>query len=139
MNETLGKQFEGKCTKEYGYLIKIDDISKLLEQVVMRTGGGIRCLVDVWSETLKPTVGAEIDATIDLISPHGIFCRFLKLRMRLPLKNCGSFAIRQDFSSTSLVDPETKKTIKKQDVIRVKVQDVRFENDRYTCLVSLVL
>lgn len=139
MNEALGKQFEGKCTKEYGYLIKINEISRLLEQVIMRTGGGIRCLVDVWAETLKPEVGDEIEATIDLITPHGVFCRFRELRMLLPLKNCGSFSIRQDFSSSSLVDQETKKTIKKHDVIRVQVQDVRFENDRYTCLVSLVL
>lgn len=137
--EKMSQDITGKCTQENGYILALLRLDKVVDQTIMRTGGKVRFTVDMEASVLKPNVGEELEAEIDMITPHGLFCRHKMLRMLLPLSNCPDFILRQDFSSTNLYNPHQNKSFRKGDTIHVKVENVRFENDLYTCIVSLVV
>ena len=137
--EKLNKELVGKCTQEYGYILKVDKIQRVVDQSIMRTGGKIRFTIDFWGETLKPEIGKQLDVGIDMITPHGLFCRFKMLRMLLPLNNCAGYILRQDFSSSCLVNNLKNHVIRKGETIQVKIENVRFENELYSCIVSLLV
>ena len=136
--EKITTEWTGKCTKEHGYILNISKIEKVVDQTIMRIGGKIRFTLDVWAEILKPEFGKQMEVEIDMITPHGLFCRFKMLRMLLPIGNCNGYILRQDFSSNCLVHPSTQQTIRKGGKIKVVVENVRYENDLYSCIVSLM-
>jgi hypothetical protein len=105
----------------------------------MRIGGKIRFIIDIWAEILKPEIGKKMEVEVDMVTPHGLFCRFKMLRMLLPIGNCTGFNLRQDFSNNSIHNPLTQQTIRKGDTIQVQVKNVRYENDLYSCIVSLLV
>jgi hypothetical protein len=91
--------------------------------------------VEVIAKCILPKIGDCMEVGIDMIFNHGVFCHHQMLRMMMPSSKC-SIPIRQEFSTNSLYDPSSKRIIRKGDVITVKVEDVRFENDLYSCIVS---
>lgn len=137
--EKISKEIIGKCTQEHGYILAVHKIVNILDQTIMRTGGKIRFTVDFEGEILKPLLGDTLEVEVDMITPHGLFCRFKMLRMLLPLNNCGDYLFRQDFSCSTLYHHQTQQIVKKGDKIKVKVENVRFENDLYSCIVSLLV
>ena len=139
LNEGVSKHLLGKCSRDHGYILDIVKINKILDQQIMRLDGNVRFQVEVEALSLLPKVGDTTEAVVEMIFPHGIFCCFKKLRMMLPLTKCNGYHLRQDFSMISLVHPTTKHVIRKGDTIHVVIEDVRFENDLYSCIVSLMI
>ena len=130
-------KYQGKCTKEDGYIINIKKINKIYDQHIKRTNGVVLFFVEIMAECILPQVGDTLEAVVDMIFPHGVFCHYHMLRMMMPVIKCPNFHIRQEFSTNSLFNPQTKHLIRKSDIIRVVIDDVRFENELYSCIVSL--
>jgi len=137
LTEGVQKSLLGKCSFEHGYIIDIHNVTKILDHQIARLDGNVRFQVEIDATVLRPNVGDRTDAVVEMIFPHGIFCCYRKLRMMLPLSKCPNYSLRQDFSQISLVNSTTKATIRKGDTIHIIVEDVRFENDLYSCIVSL--
>lgn len=135
--EIICKQLTGRCTKEHGYITQVREISRILSQQIDRTNGHVRFHVELYVSVIYPSIGLKVNVTVEMISAHGIFCFYRMLRMMLPFSKCNGFLIKQDFSMTYAIHPSTKKTIKKTDIIPIIINDVRFENDLYSCIVSL--
>lgn len=131
------QKFQGKCTRQDGYILHVKKITKIYDQYITRIHGMVLFFVEVLAECLLPKVGDRIDAIVDMIFNHGVFCHHQMLRMMMPLVKCKTFLVRQEFSTNSLYDPSTKKIVRKGDVLQVIIEDVRFENDLYSCIVSL--
>ena len=137
LHDAVERSFVGKCTAEHGYILKVLGIHKIVDQSITRIDGNIRFNLLIIVRILLPKVGDEINATIEMILPHGIFCFHKMMRMMLPISRCKPFFLRQDFSNLHLHDPTTGRTIRKNDTIKVTVADVRFENHLYSCIVDL--
>jgi DNA-directed RNA polymerase subunit E'/Rpb7 len=131
-------KFQGRCTRQDGYLVSIRKILRIDDQHITRTNGNILFYVRVLAECILPKTGDCLDAMVDMIFPHGVFCHHHMLRMMMPMVHCKHFQIRQEFSTNSLYHPRTKQSIRKGDTVRVVIQDVRFENDLYSCIVSFL-
>lgn len=127
----------GKCMHEHGYILHVYKITKILDQHITRIDGYIRFFLTILVAAMKPNVGDEIDATVEMIFPHGIFCFYKMMRMMVPISKCHGLTIRHDFSMTCLHNPSLNITIRKNNIIHVRIDDVRFENDFYSCIVSL--
>lgn len=134
---SVSQKFQGKCTKEDGYIIHIQKITKIYDQYIKRTSGVVMFFLEVLAECILPRVGDSIEAVVDIIFSHGVFCHYHMLRMMMPIVKCPNFHIRPEFSTNSLYNPHTKKIIKNGDTISVVIDDVRFENDLYSCIVSM--
>lgn len=131
------QKFQGKCTRDDGYIVNIKKITKIYDQHIKRTTGFVLFFVEILAECILPKIGDNLDAIVDMIFPHGVFCHHHILRMMMPLVKCKTLQIRQEFSTNSLYDPHSKKVVRKGDIIRVTIDDVRFENDLYSCIVSI--
>lgn len=130
-------KFQGRCTQNDGYIVSVKKILKIYDQYITRANGNILFFVQVLAECIVPKVGDCIEAVVDMIFPHGMFCHHKMLRMMMPMVKCKNFQIRQEFSTNSLHNPHINKTIHKGDVVSVIIDDVRFENDLYSCIVSI--
>lgn len=137
LREAVDKLLLGKCTVEHGFIVKIIRIRHIIDQIVTRIDGNIRFHLMVDVHIIRPRIGDEMDATIDMIFSHGIFCYHRMLRMILPISKCHPYVLRQDFSNLYLFHPITHHIIRINDTIRVVISDVRFENNLYSCVVHL--
>lgn len=131
------QKFQGRCTREDGYIVRIQKIERIYDQYIKRTSGVVLFFIGVVAECILPQRGDVIAATVDMIFPHGVFCHHHMLRMMMPITKCKDFHIRQEFSTKSLYNPHTKTIIRKGDTIKVVIEDVRFENDFYSCIVAI--
>lgn len=127
----------GKCTLADGYITAVKKITKIHNQQITRVDGSVRFQLSILSEVILPTVGDEVDVDVDMIFPHGVFCCHRMLRMMMPLSKVHGFVLKPEFSNLYLLNPNTKRTIRKGDTIPVVVEDARYENNLYTCLVAL--
>lgn len=127
-------KFQGKCTREDGYILHIKKIVKIHDHFITIHGMGL-FFVEVLAKCILPKIGDYMEVVIDMIFNHGVFCHHQMLRMMMPSSKC-SIPIRQEFSTNSLYDPSSRRIIRKGDVITVRIEDVRFENDLYSCIVS---
>lgn len=133
----VSKSLTGKCTFEHGYITNIKRILKILDQQVTRTNGHVQLSLKVLADVLKPQVGDNVDVVVEMIFPHGVFCYHRMVRMMLPLSKCSDFMLKQDFSMSFLSHKTKNIVIRKNETIPVIIDDVRFENNLYTCIVSL--
>lgn len=131
------QKFQGRCTREDGYILRIQKIEHIYDQTIKRTNGVVLFFVRVLAECILPKRGDTVGAVVDMIFPHGVFCHHHMLRMMMPITKCKDFHLRQEFSTKSLYNPHTHTTIRKGDTISVVIEDVRFENDFYSCIVSI--
>lgn len=127
-------KFQGKCTREDGYILHIKKINKIYDQYIT-IHGKILFFVEVLAKCILPKIGDCIDVIIDMIFNHGVFCHHQMLRMMMPSTKC-DLQIRHEFSTNSLYDLRSKRVLRKGDVLTVLIEDVRFENDLYSCIVS---
>lgn len=133
---TICLKHQNKCTRQDGYIIHILHISNINDQYITRTNGHVMFVVNIQADCILPKIGDELDAVVDMIFPHGVFCHHQMLRMMMP--KCKQLQIRQEFSTNSLFHVHSKKVIRKGDIIRVVIDDVRFENDLYSCIVKMI-
>lgn len=131
------QKFQGSCTRQDGYIISVKKIVKIFDQCIKRTSGVVLFFIEILAECILPKTGDQLEAIVDMIFPHGVFCHHHMLRMMMPINKCHNFHIRQEFSTKSLFNPHTKTVIRKGDIIHVTIDDVRFENDFYSCIVSI--
>lgn len=131
----LCQKYQGKCTRDDGYIVQVKKILKIYDQYVT-IHGKILFFLEILTECILPKIGDCIDVTIDMIFSHGVFCHHKMLRMMMPFVKCKPLQFRQEFSTNSLFHPYTKQIMRKGDVMRVLIDDVRFENDFYSCIVS---
>lgn len=129
-------KLQGKCTQEHGYITMIRKIIRIDDQHISRINGSIIFSLQVLADCLLPKVGDCIETTIDMIFPHGVFCRHNMMRMMMPMVKRKHLHIRQEFSTNSLYDSHSKKIFRKGDILPVMIEDIRFEHELYTCIVS---
>lgn len=131
----LCNKFQGKCTREDGYIIHINKIIRIHDQYIT-IHGMVLFFVEILAKCILPKIGDPIDVMIDMIFNHGVFCHHQMLRMMMPSVKCQPLQIRQEFSTNSLYNPLSKHVVRKGDILTVMIDDVRFENDLYSCIVS---
>jgi len=139
LEAALGQSMLGSCTVEHGYIISIRRVVRIVDQMITRLDGNVKFFLDVEAVVLRPSIGQEVDAFIEMIFPHGVFCSFKMLRMMIPLSMCAGFEISRTFTESCLMRRKENLILRKGDKVRVKIQDVRFENNQYTCLASLIM
>lgn len=132
----LCNKLQGKCSQDHGYITTVRKIIRIHDQYISRINGSIIFVLDILADCILPKVGDYIESSIDMIFPHGVFCRHHMMRMMMPMVKRKHLHVRQEFSTNSLYDPLSKKVFRKGDTLPVVIDDVRFEHDLYTCIVS---
>lgn len=123
------------CSKEYGYIIEVKRIKKILDNYISNVNSELIFIVLFEAETIKPIVNSIFEDEVYLALKGGIFFEIKnKFKVLIP--------------PSSLIDytfnPETKEyfkgsqTIKKGSKCRLKITGVRYMNKNFDCFGELL-
>jgi len=130
----IKSDFKDKCTKDYGFILEIYDSIKILSNTII-DNGSVLFEVIFNADVLKPDQGQIMSGKVIIVIDSG-FIISVKDRMKIfvPRDQCGEYKYNK---SNSCYENGTKK-IKNTDAIKVKIYCIKYEQQKYECLGSLV-
>uniref|UniRef100_A0A6C0IEC2 RNA polymerase Rpb7-like N-terminal domain-containing protein n=1 Tax=viral metagenome TaxID=1070528 RepID=A0A6C0IEC2_9ZZZZ len=135
---SIREKYENKSFKEYGYILEIQEIERILNEEIMSMVPNVFFMVQVRALLYLPRVGDRLEVQIDKIFHHGIFIMENKIRILIPIALSTEYEVQKDFSSFYLLNTQTHKTYRKDDRLHVELVEVRFEKDGFSCIASIV-
>ena len=133
----IREKYENKSFKEFGFILEIPRILQILNEEVMSMVPNVFFMVKVEALLYMPNVRDQLEVKIDKIFPHGVFIMEDKVRILIPLALCPLYKVEKDFSSFYLLNTETHKVYRRDDVIKVELVELRFEKDGFSCIASI--
>lgn len=139
MDHLLSKITEltyGNCTKEYGYIIEIIKINKIISHEISRANADNIFNVSFDVKILKPEKDLEIEGTVCMIYKDGIFINILdKQKMLIPKSNLTEYTFD---SELKMYEHKNGETIKMNDDIKAVITAVSYSNQKYSCFGSII-
>lgn len=129
--DKLRTTFVGECTKEYGYILAINNI------ISVNDNNDTAFTVTFEAETLLPTVGCVYQAKVTMISPEGVFVMVHdKLRIFIPKSYMLNYKYEElpkkiYKSEASIIDVHG--------YINICVLAVKYESKNFRCFAKLVI
>ena len=125
----------GMCSKEKGYIIMIHNIQrhKKLQNTISRVSGNCIFTVSYDICTLKPEIGHVYKVLISSIFKEGIFCEYNNIKILIPSTELKQYT----FQNKILVSKDS--TIQIGDWIKIRIQNVRYDDQNYQCIAKLEL
>jgi DNA-directed RNA polymerase subunit E'/Rpb7 len=137
-NHLLNKikdKYEMKCTKEHGYIIKVNSIKKIHKTQISAANSDIVCTVDFDCDTLLPFVGLVLEGNVCMIIDKGIFINVKDLlKVLITINSLKDY--EYDATSNSYFN-KTKK-IEKSDVCKFRITGVMYSKHNFSCLGELI-
>lgn len=130
------KKREMLCDQKIGY---IDQIFRIVDLRGMRLldDGSCQVQASVECNVFKPSIDQEITVNVVMISEHGIFSELGKNKFLVPANKIDSQFEFKNYIFQSKNNPLLQ--IKKNDQIRVKICDYRYDHNKgYCCIASLI-
>lgn len=123
----------GTCSKEKGYIIMIHNIQrdKKLQNIISRVSGNCIFTVSYDICSLKPEIGHVYKVLVSSIFKEGIFCEYNNIKILIPNSELQSFS----YQNEKLVSPEY--TIQTGDWIKIRIHNVRYDDQNYQCIARL--
>ena len=127
------KENEGECTKEYGYIICVNKIVKIINNSISSSSSNTIFTIDFEAETIKPVEGQQMNGLVRMIFSGGIFLEIKsKLKVLVPLQTITGY----DFIDDSFVKDDN--VIKKGNDVSVIISSVKYSDGAFSCIASLV-
>lgn len=126
IHDKAKEAWEGKCTKDEGFIIKIHGVSKIVDNYVSPATSGLifDLLLDV--ETMKPQVGDIFEKqTVAQIIPQGIFTSGIAV-VFVPITEFSDFS----FVDGELVHDDGRK-VKKDDILKVEITATKYDRNNF--------
>ena len=136
--QAIREKYENKSFKEYGYILEIQAIERILNEEIMSMVPNVFFMVHVRALLYLPRVKDRLEVQIDKIFHHGVFIMEDKIRILIPIALSTEYEVQKDFSSFYLLNTTTQKTFRKDDHLQVELVEVRFEKDGFSCIASVV-
>jgi len=132
----LLKEKEGTCTKEDGYLEHLYQIVDIQNKGLYDSG---YCHVKVIFEAscFKPDIGKEVETTVEMVFPHGIFSSLYVLRFLVPYS---SLKMDYDYIEDKQIYRHKKNTdeiIKVGSKININITDLKYNKAHFSCIAQL--
>ena len=133
--ESIKNKYEGTCSKEKGYFIKVNKVNKIIETFLnedVELYFTCNCNVDV----LKPTKDKELDLKVTMIFVHGIFCQLNNLKLLIPQDELTNYIF--DGQEKKYIHKNSKREIKNNDTIKTKIIDIRYKKKNFNCIGQII-
>jgi len=138
LTEIVRKNFENTCLKNKGYIRKVVGIKEIVNEEIMKMIPNVYFSVIALVQCYIPKIGDFLDIHVDFVFNHGIFGGFEKIKVLIPIQSCEEWTLQQDFSALYLVHKtDSQKNIKKGQILRVEIKNIRFEKDNFSCLAKI--
>ena len=130
----IREKYENTSHREFGHILDIIDIVEITNENIMSMVPSVFFMVKVMAKLYKPKVGDDLQVPIDKIFHHGVFIVQDKVRILVPIMMCEEYIVQKDFSSFYLQHKTTNKIFRKDDVVAIRLIEVRFEKDGFSCI-----
>ena len=119
------------CTEKYGYIIDIIKIIEIIDNKILDNTGDILFTIKFRAKILKPILDLELNAKINMIFNHGIFCQYIHLPILIPYTKLKDF----EYKDKKFIKDDVE--LKIGDNINVKLTDIRYHKKKFNCIASL--
>jgi len=133
--EKVKKKFEGHAFDNHGIIYKVHKINNILKNSISEVGTFILFLLEIEIERYLPQHDNELELKIKKICSYGIFFLEDKIRILIPSSCVNSYSLEREENYFYLKKDE--KIIKENDTITLKLTEIRFEKDGFSCLGTL--
>ena len=133
--QKIRQNMEGKCTLDYGYIISVNKIVELGENIVAPANSLVVYDVKYEAVTIKPEKGMELSGEICMVFQHGVFADILKkLKVLIPVGSMEEYT----FSGDSFVSKEDDENIEVGSEVNIRITMVKYEKKSFSCIGELV-
>lgn len=132
--KVLRDKYEKNCIADWGYILKINKLVRMISDEIGNITPAVKMLIEVNMTVIMPEVGMDFTMGIDIIFTHGIFIHRDKVRILMPIASMEGWTVIKDFTSQKLVHTKTNAVLKTNDKIHIRLVNVRFEKDGYSCI-----
>jgi len=112
-----------------GYIITVNSIKEFIHNKIINGDVHVKMLCDC--DVYKPIINDIITCNVNMIHINGIFVNKYGIRILLPNTN-NIFLIKNNQCIYN------DRTININDCIDVRIKQIRFENNNYTCIGNIV-
>ena len=131
--------FIGKCSKEDGYVLDIVSIVEIVDNHISTSNSSPIFDLKLVAKLLRPEVGDELSATVNMVRQEGIFCRCEdKLNIFIPIKQLQDQYVFDRTQGLYKKLSDNTQTIGIKDTVNVHITAVRYSKNNYTCIANLV-
>lgn len=134
--EKVSRQYSGFCNRKYGYFIKLNS-ANILGNTVDRVSANVLMRVDVDYENFLPEEGMVVEGTVLRVIQGGIICKVKDcLNLLIPMATIPGSKFEKKPEGEVLV-LKNGKVIKKDQTIKVSLQNLKYERHKYTAIGKL--
>ena len=119
--DLLWEQFEGRLDREYGMIIGIEKVDKIGEGKIVEGDGGVYFDVEFTAIAFKPLMQEVVEGEVVDVVDFGAFVSIGPFDALLHKSQIMDDYIVYDAKNERLIGKETKKTIEKGDLVRVRI------------------
>ena len=129
----IKNNLQGDCTKDYGYITKINCENEELEIIdheISRISSDLLFTVSFHAETINPKKGDIIKGEVCMIFSDGIFVNVEdRLKILIPITNLQDYSYEEEENIFSKKDY----TVKVGDIVEVIIQASMFNKKKINC------
>ena len=131
----LKEVIENDCTKEYGYIIKINKLLKIVDNYISNVNSELIFIVEFEAETIKPEIGNIYDDEIFLVLKGGIFFNVSnKFKVLVP----PDALIEYTFDADNKMYKNGENKLAKGTKCQLSITGVRYVNKKFDCFAKIV-
>jgi len=119
------------CSKDYGHIIKVLNITEIVNHEIDRANCSNIFTVKFEVEILKPDVGTIMSGNVCMVYKDGIFIEVLKGRQKMLIPKL--YLKDYIFDENILCYTKGEKSIKEEDFISAKVTACQYNNNTFSC------
>ena len=133
--DKLQKTMTGKCTLEYGYILKINKIITVGENSITPANSSVVFDLIYEAEVLKPNVGDDLSGTVCMVFKHGIFVDIQgKIKVLIPVSSMESYT----FDNSRFVHNNGTE-ISVGINVTITIVMIKYEKKQFSCIGKLKL
>lgn len=133
--DNVKKVYENECTKETGYILKVNKIVRIKDNYISNVNSSIIFVVDIDVDILKPEINAVYTDKVSMIFSGGLFINIMnKIKLLIPISSLSDYSF--DPSTKTFV--KCKSVIKENDEIKIKITGIKYSKKNFNCFGELI-
>lgn len=130
----LSNSLKDKCTQTSGYVVSVNPDIEIIENSINIHGQGL-FEVSYSVQTLKPKEGQVLDGKVCMVLRQGVLIEIHgKMKVLIPLDRMGKYK----YDEFEEVFKYKKHVIRDGDDVSVKIDMIKYENNKFNCIGVLV-
>jgi len=134
--EKTKKVLENECTKENGYILKVNKIARIKDNYISNVNSSIIFVMDIDVDVLKPEINALYTDKVSMIFSGGLFINIKnKIKLLIPISSLLGYKF--DASTKSFIKDKST-VIKENDEIQIKITGIKYSKKNFNCFGELI-